>query len=75
MFDNDLGNWNISDVKYDYGMFWMFENCHNFKGIGLEKWKLTRNCKKKMCGIFNGCKSLIKYPKWYDYLNDYHFKK
>ena len=41
----------------------MFGNCKNFKGIGLDNWNVIKV--KHMQNMLNGCKSIIKKPKWY----------
>ena len=59
-FDCDLSNWNIRNVIY---MDYAFINCVSFKGKGLDKW--NPQSLKDSEGIFDNCKSIKKYPKWY----------
>ena len=59
-FDCDLSNWNIRNVIY---MDYAFINCVSFEGKGLDKW--NPQSLKDSEGIFDNCKSIKKYPKWY----------
>ena len=59
-FDCDLSKWDVSNVL---NMICMFGNCKNFKGIGLDNWNVNKV--KHMQNMLNGCKSIIKKPKWY----------
>ena len=63
-FDCDLSNWNVSNVL---NMICMFSNCKNFKGIGLDNWNVSKikTIGGNMMNMLNGCKSIIKEPKWY----------
>jgi hypothetical protein len=61
-FNQDLGNWNVSNVV---DMNRMFGYCKNFEGEGLENWNV--NNVKDFDYMFRS--SLIEeedlYPKWY----------
>ena len=59
-FDCDLSKWDVSNVL---NMICMFGNCKNFKGIGLDNWNVSKV--KHMQNMLNGCKLIIKKPKWY----------
>ena len=59
-FDCDVSNWNICNVIY---MDYAFINCLSFTGKGLDKW--NPQSLKDSEGIFDNCKSIKKYPKWY----------
>lgn len=59
-FDCDVSNWNIRNVIY---MDYAFINCLSFTGKGLDKW--NPQSLKDSEGIFDNCKSIKKYPKWY----------
>ena len=59
-FDCDVSNWNIRNVIY---MDSAFINCLSFTGKGLDKW--NPQSLKDSEGIFDNCKSIKKYPKWY----------
>ena len=72
-FDCDLGNWDVSNVE---DIAFMFFDCKNFTGKGLEQWnpvkflnlKLDKR-KKQLFYIFYGCDSLnLKQTlDWYTY--------
>ena len=64
IFDCDLSNWNVSNV---ISMKYMFQNCENFKGIGLDNWNVSKikTMGGNMMNMLDGCKSIIKKPKWY----------
>ena len=59
-FDCDVSNWNIRNVIY---MDSAFINCLSFTGKGLDKW--NPQSLKDAEGIFDNCKSIKNYPKWY----------
>ena len=59
-FDCNLSNWDMSNVT---DMHQMFFKCKKFKGIGLNKWKVSNNLIYKH--IFYECDSLINKPSWY----------
>ena len=59
-FDCDVSNWNIRNAIY---MDYAFINCLSFTGKGLDKW--NPQSLKDSEGIFDNCKSIKKYPKWY----------
>ena len=52
-FDCNLGDWNISRVK---NMSYMFYDCKNFKGEGLENWRVSNGT--YTYEMFKGCDSL-----------------
>ena len=60
IFDSDLSNWDVSNVKH---MQHMFHSCYEFKGKGLEKWN-TANV-KSMKQIFYNCTLIENKPSWY----------
>ena len=45
----------------------MFSDCKNFKGNGLENWDVSKvkTMGGNMMHMLDGCKSIIKKPKWY----------
>ena len=60
IFDCELSNWNVSNVKH---MQHMFHSCYEFKGKGLEKWNVTNL--KSMKQIFYNCTLIENKPSWY----------
>lgn len=61
-FDCNVSKWNISNVKY---ICWMFDGCTNFKGNGLDKWKLCDLEEIPITGLFNNCPKLdCNLSKW-----------
>ena len=63
-FDCDLSKWDVSNVL---NMICMFSHCKNFKGKGLENWNISKvkTMGGNMMNMLDGCKSIIKKPKWY----------
>lgn len=59
-FNCDLSDWDVSGVRY---MANMFVGCWNFTGKGLDNWTPIK-C-ENLSSMFDGCKSLEKYPSWY----------
>ena len=63
-FDCDLSKWDVSNVL---NMICMFSHCKNFKDKGLENWNVSKvkTMGGNMMNMLDGCKSIIKKPKWY----------
>ena len=59
-FNCNLSKWKINKVE---NMYCMFFKCENFKGEGLENWKVNSNIDIRY--MFDGCTSLKNKPSWY----------
>ena len=61
-FDQDLSNWDVSNVK---NMEQMFYNCINLNGKWLNKWNVTINNKYQLYNMFYKCTYIKTKPQWY----------
>lgn len=59
-FNSDISNWDISNVSRAVGVF---QDCKSFNQ-NLDRWKPLKLSSGGMTGIFGGCKSLERLPRW-----------
>ena len=65
-FDTDVSSWDLSNAN---SITRMFDNCHKFKGVGIDKMKINPKIikdKNKRVDTFHGCDLIKKFPDWYE---------